>query len=296
MNITGVENEVLKDFHLLADYLKKKEKIQDLSKYKNDFSAFLLHAHHIKAYDFIAPFCKNKRILDIGCFIGYGETRIYSQANEIIAIDIDSNALEFARKNRKFQNVEFKDIDVTKLPFSNKTFDIIIAFHVIEHIHPDEVSNFLEEVKRALKKEGLFFIVTPNRRFRLLPFQKPFNPEHYQEFTAKAFKKTLKKTFNNFQIKGFRAAEWIEEIERNRVRISPYRVLNTILPKRIINLLKKLKFKLTKLYQNESKKTSVDNNLFSTLFRRFSMDDFYLEEQENLIDKSIDIVGICKNE
>ena len=305
MNITDVENEVLKDFYLLADYLKKEGKIEDLGKYKKDFSAFLLHAHHVKTYDFIVPFCKNKRVLDIGCFIGYGETPIYPQANEIIAIDSDSNAIKFARKNRKFQNVKFKDVDARKLPFSNETFDIIIASQVIEHIHPDEVSNFLEEVKRVLKKEGLFFIVTPNRRFRLLPFQKPFNPEHYQEFTAKSLSKILKTTFNNVQIKGIRAAEWIEKIERNRVRISAYRLyiwvpmyrfLNIILPRGIISFLKKLKFKLTKLNQNESKETSVDNNLFSNLFRRFSMDDFYLEERDNLINKSMDIVGICKNE
>jgi len=303
VNITDVENEVLKDFYLLADYLKKEGKIEDLCKYKRDFSAFLLHAHHVKTYDFIAPFCKNKRVLDIGCFIGYGETRIYPQANEIIAIDSDSNAIKFARKNRKFQNVKFKDVDARKLPFSNETFDIIIASQVIEHIHPDEVSNFLEEAKRVLRKEGLFFIVTPNRRFRLLPFQKPFNSEHYQEFTAKSLSKTLKTNFNNVQIKGIRATEWIEEIERNRVRISPYRLyiwspiyrfLNVILPTGVISLLKKLKFKLIKLCKHENKETAVDNNLFSNLFRKSSMDVFYLEEQDNLINKSMDIVGICK--
>jgi len=305
VNITDVENEVLKDFYLLADYLKKEGKIEDLSKYKKDFSAFLLHAHHVKTYDFIVPFCKNKRVLDIGCFIGYGETRIYPQASEIIAIDSDSNAIKFARKNRKFPNVKFQKVDAKKLPYPNNAFDIIIASQLIEHICPNEIYAFLSEVRRVLINGGLFFVITPNRKFRLLPFQKPFNPEHYQEFTSKELFKVLKTTFNDVQIKGFRAAEWIEEIERNRVRISPYRVyiyypmyrfLNTILPTGIISLLKKLKFKLIKLHQHESKETAVDNNLFSNLFRRFSMDDFYLEEQDNFINKSLNIFGICKNE
>jgi len=39
------ENEVLKDFYLLADYLEKKHKIKDSNKYKNNLSAFLLHAN-----------------------------------------------------------------------------------------------------------------------------------------------------------------------------------------------------------------------------------------------------------
>jgi len=300
-----VENGVLKDFYLLADYLKSEEKIVDINKYKKDFSAFLLHASHIKTYDFIAPFCKDKKILDIGCFLGYGENRIYLEASEIIAIDSDINALKFACKNRKFPNVKFQKVDAKKLPYPNNTFDIVIASQLIEHICPKDINVFLSEVKRVLIKGGLFFVITPNRKFRLLPFQKPFNPEHYQEFTAESLLKTLKTTFNDVQIKGFRAAEWIEEIERNRVRISPYRVyiyypmyrfLNTILPTGIISLLKKLKFKLIKLHQHESKETAVENNLFSNLFRRFSMDDFYLEEQDNFINKSLNIFGICKYE
>lgn len=303
MNITDVKNEVLKDFYLLADYLKKEGKIEDLCKYKRDFSAFLLHVHHVKTYDFIAPFCKNKRVLDIGCFIGYGETRIYPQANEIIAIDSDSNAIKFARKNRKFRNVKFKNVDARKLPFSNETFDIIIASQVIEHIYPDEVSNFLEEAKRVLRKEGLFFIVTPNRRFRLLPFQKPFNSEHYQEFTAKSLSKTLKTNFNNVQIKGIRATEWIEEIERNRVRKSPFQVyirnpfygfLNMILTARIRIFLKKIKSKIIESPQFEEEEYLVVTINFNNSVRRFDIDDFYLENKKKLIDKSSSLFAICR--
>ena len=176
-----VKDNVLKQFYLLSDYLKKEEKIKDLNKYKGDFSAFLSFADHIKAYDSVAPFCEDKIVLDIGCFIGYGETRI-SKVKRIIAIDSNDRALEFARQNIKLPNVQFKKVDAEKLPFKNDFFDIIIAFQLIEHIKPNEINTFLEGVKKILKKDGLFFVVTPNRKFRLLPFQKPFNPEHYQEF------------------------------------------------------------------------------------------------------------------
>lgn len=195
----NMEDDVLKDFYLLSSYLKKEGIIADLNRYKKDLPAFLLHANHIKTYDFIAPFCENKKVLDIGCFIGYGETRI-PKAKHIIAIDSDDRVLEFTRKNRKLPNVKFQKVDARNLPFQNEIFDVVIASQLIEHIHPKEINDFLLQVKRVLKKGGLFFCITPNRKFRLLPFQKPFNLEHYQEFTAKKLLKILKTIFNEVQI------------------------------------------------------------------------------------------------
>lgn len=297
------ENEILEDFHLLSDYLWNTGKIKDLKKYKGDFSAFLLHANHIKAYDFVAPFCKDKKVLDIGCFIGYGDTRIFSQAKEIIAIDNDDKALEFARRSRLIPNVKFEKVDARGLPFSNETFDIVIAFQLIEHIPPNEVSSFLCEVRRVLKEKGLLFILTPNRKFRLLPFQRPFNPEHYQEFTAKKLLKDLKTNFENVEIKGTQAKDWIAEIERNRIRKSPflvyvrdpfYRFLNIILPIKIKIWLKSSKLKITKSYRFKNKRIADNHEIFNNLFKRFSMEDFYLENQ--VTDKSMDLFAICKKD
>jgi len=298
--IMKMENEVLKDFYLLADYLKKEGKIGDLNRYKEDFSAFLLHANHIKSYDFVAPFCKNKKVLDIGCFTGYGETRIFSQAKEIIAIDSDKTALEFARLNRHIPNVKFKEADAGQLPFPNESFDVIIAFQLIEHIPAAEVSNFLSGVKRVLKKKGVLFIATPNRKFRLMPFQKPFNPEHYQEFTLKGLQKILKNIFRNVQIKGIKANNFIEEIESKRVQKSFYRAyirnplsssFNKTFYITIQRLLKKNKSHIISPSTNEN--TLKANKLaFNSLFQKFSMNDFYLESK--MINKSMILFAICR--
>lgn len=296
------ETKVLEDFYLLSDYLWTIGKIKDLDKYKKDFAAFLLHANHIKAYDFVAPHCKGKKVLNVGGFIGYGETRIFSQAKEIIAIDSDDKALEFARQNRLIPNAKFEKVDARRLPFSNEIFDIVIAFQLIEHIPPMEVHSFLQGVRRVLKEKGLLFIVTPNRKFRLMPFQRPFNPEHYQEFTAKGLLKILKTTFEDVVIKGTRSKEWIEEIERKRVRKSPfraylhdpfYRLLNMILPTRIKDWLKETKSKTTKSLGSKDRRMSDNNDqIFNNLFQKFSMDLFYLEDEVS--NDSMDLFAICK--
>ena len=130
----NAKSKVLEDFYLLSEFLGNEGRIENVNEFKSNFSAFLSHASHIKAYDFVAPFCENKKVLDVGCFIGYGETRISSKAKEIVAIDSDDNALEFARQNRFLPNVNFKKVDAKHLPFSDETFNIVIAFHQGEYV------------------------------------------------------------------------------------------------------------------------------------------------------------------
>jgi len=297
------KNNILKDFYILADYLEKEGKIKNANEYKKYFPAFLLHAQHLKSYNFAIPYCKNKKILDIGCFIGYGETHIAQYAKKIIAIDNDKKAINFARKNRIVLNVKFEETDVKKLlPFSNETFDTIIAFEVIEHIPLGEVNNFLYETKRVLKKGGTLLITTPNSKFRLLPFQKPFNPEHYQEFTIKKISKVLGNIFEDIQIKGIKAKKWIEKIEKKRVRTSPcrfyvykplHKFLNKILLTKIKNLIKKIKYKIIKSFIPKNSMISRDDKYrFNNLFQKFSTNDFYLEHQ--MLNKSMNLFVICR--
>lgn len=292
----GQKNKVLKDFYTLAKYLKKTSKIKDLEAYKNNFAAFLLHARHLISYDFIVPYCKDKRVLDIGCFIAYGEKRFSLETKETIAIDSDKEALAFAKK-RKIPNLILMEVDARDLPFEKESFDIVLAFQLIEHIPKKDVKNFLSEIKKILKPNGLLFITTPNRKFRLLPFQRPFNSEHYQEFTAKKLYKELKSIFKEVKIEGIRARKWIEDIEKDRVRISPYkvyfynplyRILRFILPRTIKNKFKQIKE--SKEVQDCSK--STNNTRFKKLWQKFSINDFYLTDSN--LDKSITLFAICK--
>ncbi len=47
------------------------------------------------------------------------------------------------------------------LPFSQRTFDLVIANHVIEHVSDQEA--FLKGIRRVLKPEGLCYLATPNK-------------------------------------------------------------------------------------------------------------------------------------
>ena len=58
-------------------------------------------------------------------------------------------------------NVSIRNLDVTQLPFSEESFDLIYSYHVLEHI-PD-YHKALAEINRVLTKDGLIIVGTPNR-------------------------------------------------------------------------------------------------------------------------------------
>lgn len=55
--------------------------------------------------------------------------------------------------------VAMKQIDITKIPFSDNSFDVIICNHVLEHV-PDDMSA-MRELYRVLKPAGLSILQVP---------------------------------------------------------------------------------------------------------------------------------------
>lgn len=56
----------------------------------------------------------------------------------------------------------------------------MLSFQVIEHIIDDSL--FLAEAARVLRPDGRLLLVTPDRQYRLLPGQRPWNRWHVREY------------------------------------------------------------------------------------------------------------------
>ena len=290
------KEEVLNEFYRLTRYLAATGRVRDPVSYRRNIPAFLSFAIHLEAYRRAVQFCAGKRVLDVGSFIGYGEKVLAPHVQEAVAIDNDAAAIETARRNCDLSNVRFKHVMAGRLPFPDGAFEIVLGFQVIEHLRPGELNVFLRELKRVTNQGGILILVTPNRAFRLLPFQCPFNREHYQEFTANGFHKVLQPVFNEIRIHGIRAKKWIEEIERKRVRQSPFRVYLrdpickiawAVIPSGLRDRLRG-----AGTVFSGGKKAVANENNFAAFFRSFSMDDFYLSEGD--LNKSIDLFAVCK--
>lgn len=94
---------------------------------------------------------KNSKILQIGC--GPEDVINYFSIGKLYAVD---PLVSFYKKkfNLDYSKLTFLEARGEKLPFKDNFFDVVILANVLDHVeNPREV---LSEIKRVLKKEGIF--------------------------------------------------------------------------------------------------------------------------------------------
>ena len=105
---------------------------------------------------------ENSKILQIGC--GPEDVINYFSKGKLYAID---PLAEFYKKkfNLNYKNMTFVQARGEEIPFEDNFFDIVILANVLDHV--EDPRKVLSEVKRVLKKEGIF-------HFENLFYQKSF--------------------------------------------------------------------------------------------------------------------------
>jgi len=152
---------------------------------------------HMARYIFAADFVKDKTVLDAGCGSGYGTDFLASQgAKYALGIDISPEAIAYAQAHYQRDNLEYRVMDVTEPDLNDGSFDVIVAFELIEHLQNQE--RFLAEMARVLKNDGLFIISTPNREVYRLGLEP--NPFHTKEFNFEEFYQILSRYFYNVKV------------------------------------------------------------------------------------------------
>ena len=100
------------------------------------------------------------RLLDIGSGAGVGAALIAKtvSVDHVVCIDLSIPALVEVRK-RGFSPL-VASAEGHKLPFPDKTFDIVMIDEVIEHLV--DTDSIMDEIHRVLKDQGQLLISTPN--------------------------------------------------------------------------------------------------------------------------------------
>jgi|SRR3989344_569929 len=119
------------------------------------------------------------KVLDVGCGDGSLSGLFYSvRAKSVDALDLDPAAVAHAQKYYSRPNVRFFQSDASRISNLHQKYDIILAFAIIEHFSPSSGHQFLTDIGKMLKRQGIFMGSTPI--FKELGGH---NPEHANEFT-----------------------------------------------------------------------------------------------------------------
>lgn len=133
---------------------------------RRNLSQSIWHKHRFRVIRNLLPKAGTK-VLDVGCHAGTFTEEIAKALPEaeVFAIDIDRAAIAYAKKKRpKFH---FQVAAAERLPFPNKTFDLVTCLEVLEHVkHPKKA---LAEMRRCLKDNGWMVLLVPTESllFRL---------------------------------------------------------------------------------------------------------------------------------
>lgn len=163
--------------------------------YMKSLGTYTIYAMHAASYRFVEPLCAGKRVLDLGCGSGYGTHRISKLAEQAYGVDVADDAIAYATARYVNPNLRFLRIETGHpLPFEDAFFDVILSFQVIEHVDDDDA--YLREASRLLKPDGTLVVITPDRKNRLLPAQKPWNRWHVREYGMEELTRRISRHFH----------------------------------------------------------------------------------------------------
>ena len=140
---------------------------------------------------------RGERILDVGCSQGIATFLLGQEGYQVIGVDIDPAAIEFAQQElagypESIQNkIKFQLVVPPGLPFEDASFDFVLLGEVLERLSRPEL--MLAEVRRVLKPGGTVAITTP---FGVHP-----DPGHAHTFYLGQFLQAVEPFFQTSQLR-----------------------------------------------------------------------------------------------
>jgi 2-polyprenyl-3-methyl-5-hydroxy-6-metoxy-1,4-benzoquinol methylase len=125
---------------------------------------------HLRRYAAIRRFCYGK-VLDFACGCGYGSflLAVNPEVSEITAIDIDKDAVEWAKKEFQHKKIRYIVDDIKNL---NEAFDTLVSLETIEHMK--DLSVIRDLIKRC--EINHLILSFPDKK------STHFNPYHFHDF------------------------------------------------------------------------------------------------------------------
>ena len=132
-----------------------------------------------------------ERVLEAGCGPGFLAKLLKDKGAHVVGTDVSPVGVE--RTARRGIEAHHVDLDTTKLPFADQSFETVVCNSNLEHLF--YLEDNLNECLRVLKRGGTFIWMEPNTghwryrlwllfgRFPYLP-ESPTDPYHIRHVTA----------------------------------------------------------------------------------------------------------------
>ena len=158
---------------------------------------------------------KGGKILDIGFGDGKLLEILFQEGYQSYGVDFSESNINFTKKlfKERGESIQLEIGDISRIPFQDKFFDVIIASEILEHLNDQILKMGLNELFRVLKENGTLLAT--------VPYQENLEPEktscpncgavfhrwgHEQSFNEEKLKKLLSGagfTKNNVSGKNF---------------------------------------------------------------------------------------------
>lgn len=161
----------------------------EISEYQNIFENEASHFFYVANHKIILSLVKKclgkgikespqvPKILDAGCGTGL-LTKKLEQFGKVWGIDQSPEAVKFA----KSRSIRVKQASLTRLPFKNNSFDLVVCIDVLTHQWVNDDKKALREIYRVLKPDGwLILRVSANKWLKLPHDRHVFTKERYHK-------------------------------------------------------------------------------------------------------------------
>jgi 2-polyprenyl-3-methyl-5-hydroxy-6-metoxy-1,4-benzoquinol methylase/glycosyltransferase involved in cell wall biosynthesis len=175
----------------------------------SDFAAFMQERYvpgtwseiaayeHMPRYALARDLASGKRVLDFGSGSGYGASMLADTASSVIGLDLNEDAVAYARDHYKQSNLSFVEDHELGGSLPSGGFDLITCYEVIEHVDAEAQCKLIASLHRLLAPDGLLLISTPNPE---VTANYGDNPYHLCELTRPQFEALLNGVFAHVEL------------------------------------------------------------------------------------------------